>query len=642
MPTHLQASKARFAGFELDLRSSELIKDGRRTRLQGQPFQVLAHLLEHAGELVPREELRRLLWPDETFVDFDHGLNKAIAKLRDALDDSKSESSIIQTLPRRGYRLVPTVEWIGAGSESLPAAPPLPPPAAPFDLTSQAAPTASTPGISPGDRQAEAKPGVPRLRLLLALGFAAAALLALLWAGRRYWQQAPARPVVSSVAVLPLQNLSNNPDEEYFADGMTDELITDLSHIRSLRVISHASVSPLKKTALSMPEIADRLHVDAVVEGTILRTRDKVRITVQLVAAHPEQHLWAASFERPLGDALTLQNEIAAAAVSQMRAQITPEENAKLQAQTPVNAEAHDECLRARFFIEQETAEQLVKATPHLERAVQLAPNYAEAYAMLGEVWVYRVIDGLDSVHTAAPKAVSYAQKAIELDPNSAEGYEALGAALTLMRQWQQSEAALRHSLELKPNNASAAEELAILLDMLHRGEEGVTIMRQSAADNPVSVRSQRMYANVLYRARHFDEAIAQCHHVLELDPNRPLAYFILGSALAAKGRYAEAADAFAHIPHDPGELVWLAALRGDRERARRLLQEENKPAKSIYLAVARYLLGDQEGGLAELDRLANQEWHIQTYFLNCEFVFDPMRRDPRFVAILRKTGLPD
>jgi TolB-like protein/DNA-binding winged helix-turn-helix (wHTH) protein/Flp pilus assembly protein TadD len=620
MPRHLQTIKARFAGFELDLRASELIRNGRRTRLQGQPFRVLTLLLEHAGEVVTREQLRQLLWPQETFVDFDHGLNKAIAKLRDALDEPQAERSMIETLRRRGYRFVPAVEW--AGPESEPEAQPA--------VSPSGAPQATPARPRSALRRAIFRWALPTLLVLALAGSGAAR-----WRGQN-------RPAVRSLAVLPLQNLSNNPDEEYFADGMTDELITDLSHIRSLRVISHASVISLKKTNLTLPEIADRLRVDAVVEGTILRSADRVRITVQLVAAHPEQHLWAASYERALGDAVTLQNEIAMAAAAQIRAEITPTERAQLAAAAPVNPEAHDEYLRARFFIEQETSQQLVKATPHLERAIQLAPGYADAYAQLGEVWLYRGIDGLESIRTASPKAVSYGQKAIQLDPESSEGYEAVGAGLTLMHQWKDGETALRHSLELNPHNPRAAEELAILLDMLHRGPEAISLMRESAAANPVSVRSQRMFANVLFRARHFDEAIAQCHRVLELDPNREAAYFVLGNSLAAKGRYAEAGEAFAHLPGDRGRLVWLAALRGDRARARRLLADKKLPADGVYLAVARYLLGEQEAGLAEIDRLTNQEWHIRTYFLNCEMVYDPMRGDPRFTAILRKTGLPE
>lgn len=422
---------------------------------------------------------------------------------------------------------------------------------------------------------------------------------------------------------------------------MTDELITDLSHIHSLRVISHSSATALRGAHLSVPEIADKLNVDAVVEGTILRSSDKVRVNVQLIAAHPEQHLWAAQFERSLGDAVTLQNEIAAAAVAQMRTEITPEEHAQLQVETPVNPEAHDECLRGRFLLDQERPEQVVKAIPHFQRAIQVAPAYADAYALLGEGLAYEGIYGVQPLRTVLPQAIAYSRKAMVLDPHSTEAYEGLGMSLTLARQWQESEAMLRHSLELNPNNPRAAEELAILLDMVRRGDEAIGIMRRSAAANPVSVRSQRMYANVLYRARHFDEAIDQSRHVLELDPSRPLAYSILGDALAAKGRYAEADEAFHHMQNWDDHITWLAALRGDYTEARRLMAAH--PIKNRVLgAVVDYLLGDRVTGIRELDRLANQDLQVETYFLTCDPLFDPMRGDPRFAAIVRKTGLPE
>ena len=629
MQADAHPSRAQFAGFELDCRSSELIRHGRRIRLQGQPFRVLTLLLENAGEVVTREQLRRLLWPQETFVDFDHGLNKAIAKLRDVLDDSEAERSMIETLRRRGYRFVPAVQWAGPESEPetasvTPVTPAVEAPAEP--------PFAAVPGMAASYRRSLA------LRWGLAFSLLAGVLLG---GGVALRSSLHDPPTVRSLAVLPLKNLSNDPDQEYFADGMTDELITDLSHIRSLRVISHASVTQLKSTTLSLPEIADRLHVDALVEGTILRSAGRVRITVQLVAAHPEQHLWAASFERTLGDAVTLQNDIATAAAAQIRAEITPTERAQLALSSPGNPEALDECLRGRFLLEQEEPEQTLKAVQHLQRAVQLAPRYADAYALYSEAIAYEGIYGQERNRVVAPQVTAYARQALAIDPQSAEAYKALGLGFTLNRQFGLAETAYRHSLELNPNGTRAAEELAILLDMLHRGDEAVAVMKASAEANPVAVRTQRMYANVLFRARHFNEAIAQSHRVLELDPERKGAYFILGNALAAEGRYAEAEAAFRNTTWAPDSFEWLAALRGDRAEARRLLQLP-QPPDSTFQTVTLYLLGDREAALKQLDQLTNEDWDIRTYFLNCDAVFDPMRNDPGFAAILRKSGLPE
>src|SRR5215469_1947835 len=241
-----EALRAQFAGFELDLSSSELIRNGQVVRLQGQPFLVLRVLLDRAGEVVTREELQRQLWPDETFVDFDQGLNKAIAKLRDALGDSKTASALIQTLPRRGYRFTAEVQWIGP-------------------LNGQPIPVPDIPGVS--------QRGTIQVRYWLPAGLAALLLLAgTLWATRRTiagWSSS--RPTIQSVAVLPLTNLSSDPEQEYFADGMTEQLITDLSYARSLRVLSRESTISFKNSHLSVPQIAEQLQVDAVIQGTVLR-----------------------------------------------------------------------------------------------------------------------------------------------------------------------------------------------------------------------------------------------------------------------------------------------------------------------------------------------------------------------------------
>jgi TolB-like protein/DNA-binding winged helix-turn-helix (wHTH) protein len=274
MLSSTEAVKARFADFELDLSSGELTRNGRRFRLQGQPFMVLRVLLDRAGEVVTREELQQQLWPDDTFVDFDHGLNKTIAKLRDALDDPKTVSNLIQTLPRRGYRFNGEVNWIGA-TEGLPVA----------------------------EAEVISRRRIPNRYWLFGGLVLALFLTTALWLNRRMvlgWFSP--RPVIGSIAVLPLENLSNDPEQEYLADGMTEELTTDLSYAKSLRVLSRASTSEFKKSTLSLPQIAEQLHVDAVIEGTVLRVNNSVRVTIRLTAARPERQLWAASYERDAGD----------------------------------------------------------------------------------------------------------------------------------------------------------------------------------------------------------------------------------------------------------------------------------------------------------------------------------------------------
>jgi TolB-like protein/DNA-binding winged helix-turn-helix (wHTH) protein len=277
-----EAVRAQFADFELDLSSGELIRNGSKVRLQGQPFLVLHILLERSGEVVTREELQRILWPDETFVDFDQGLNKAIAKLRDALDDPKTSSALIQTLPRRGYRFTAPVNWIGSPN-GVPASP------------RSAAP----------QTEIVSRHSIP-IQYWIGGGLALALLLTtVLWINRHTVAEwISPRPVIQSLAVLPLKNLSNDPELQYLADGITDELITDLSYAKSLRVVSRSSSSRFKGSDLSAPEVARQLNVDGVIEGTVVGVNNSLRITIRLIAAKPDRQLWAASYERNIGDAV--------------------------------------------------------------------------------------------------------------------------------------------------------------------------------------------------------------------------------------------------------------------------------------------------------------------------------------------------
>jgi TolB-like protein/thioredoxin-like negative regulator of GroEL len=569
-------------------------------------------LLDHAGEVVTREELQRQLWPDETFVDFDHGLNKAIAKLRDALEDPKSDLKLIETLPRRGYRFTADVTWIRS-QVNLPAVPEAP-------AASHSNPTRSW-----------LFGGLALIVLLVtALGLNLRAF------GRH--------PMVHSIAVLPLVNLSNDPEQEYFADGMTDQLITNLSYAKSLRVVSRASTTTFKKSLLPLPQIAEQLQVDAVIEGTVLRTNNTIRTSIRLIAVKPERQLWSASYERDANDVLTLQKEIAAEAVAQVRAQFTPEERGRLDVESRINPEAYDEYLRARFFMGQEKG-QATTAIPHLERAIQLDPNFAAAYAALGEAWgMEGVWGGKISNRVTSVKALEYSMKAVSMDPNSSDAYASLGHSLMQSRRWNEGEAAMRHALELDPNNMIAGEYLALLLAQKGRPEESVRFGRELATANPVAVNLQRVYAMTLFRARKYDEAIAQCQRVLELDPNHSAAYGTLGSALVEKGRYQEAEAAFRHGPGNlanPGTQAWLYAREGNPGAARQILNA-NPSLSNPKTAVTRYLLGDKEAGLAELDHLANDLWFTNTYNLTNDPSYDPMRGDPRFLAIVKKTGVLD
>jgi TolB-like protein/DNA-binding winged helix-turn-helix (wHTH) protein/Flp pilus assembly protein TadD len=608
-----EAVKAEFADFELDLASGELGRSGHLVRLQGQPFLVLSVLLDHAREVVTREELQRQLWPDEAVVDFDHGLNKAIAKLRDALDDSNSTAGLIQTLPRRGYRFTAEVNWVGPSSGSPDSEAPV------------------------GSRRS-----IP-VRFWLGGAMVLALLLTTtLWINRyaiKDWFQP--RPVIRSVAVLPLINLSNDPDQEYLNDGITEELIADLSFAKSLRVVPLTSTRRFKGSLLSVPRIAEQLNVDALIEGTVLRANDTIRITIHLVTAKPERQLWAASYERNIRDAAQLQNEIAADAVAQIRTQLTPEEQDRLKLEGQINPEAYDEYLRARFFLSQET-QQEDKAIPHLEHAIRLDPNFAGAYAALGEAWGMDGVWGKMGNRETSARALKYSEQAVSLDPNSSEAYTSLGHSLMQARRWNDGETALRRAIQIDPNNFRAMQYLSLLLAQKARPDDSVAFARKAAIANPVAVDLQRIYGLMLFRARRYNEAITQLESAIHLDPNHLTIYGTLASAFVEEGRYQEAEDALRKGKTlDPGVWAWVYIREGTPDAARQLLKE-NPSLVSPETAVARYLLGEQEAGLAQLDYLANEKWSTKTYNFRNDPMFDPLRNDPRFTAIVKKTGLLD
>jgi TolB-like protein/DNA-binding winged helix-turn-helix (wHTH) protein len=360
--------RLRFGTFELDLRAGELRKHGLRIRLQEQPFQILAMLLEQPGEIVTREELRKRLWPADTFVDFDHGLNKAISKIREALGDSAESPRFVETVARRGYRFLAEVKIA--------------------DTT----PIHSTEPTAQPRRTAEARPvlggksAVPKTCPRSFTWKISALVVLLVMASLVTWRlnswKHPSS-VVRSLAVLPLESLSSDASQDYFADGMTDELISDLGQISALRVISRTSVMAYKHARKPLPQIARELNVDAVVEGTVLRSGDQVRITAQLIEASTDKHLWSQSYEGELRDTLALQNQVARAIADQIRINLNSQEQAALKNVRVVNPQAYESLLKGRYFWNKRTADGLKVALAYFNQAIDEDPKYAQSYSGL-------------------------------------------------------------------------------------------------------------------------------------------------------------------------------------------------------------------------------------------------------------------
>lgn len=634
MPSALSGSILQFGHYQLDCGRFELRCRDRAVRLERKPMELLILLASRQGQLVTRTEIAEQLWSADVFVDTEHGINTAIRKLRHLLHDNPDNPRYIQTVTGMGYRFITPITTVDEVAPEVQVATLLPAVAEPVETPSPV-------------QLSEDGNGRARHRLWLALTIACSMItaivaLAMVPAVRaRYLGWLGFRPAIQSVAVLPLANLSNDPEQEYFADGMTEQLITDLSYVRSLRVLSRESAIHFKNSQLSVPQIAEQLHVDAVIQGSVLRAGDVVRTTIRLTAAQPEQQLWAASYERNVSDVITLQNQIAADAVSQIRARLTPAEQTRLKLESHINPGAYDEYLRGRFFISQE---QPGKAIPHLEHAIALDPDFAVAYGVLGEAWsvdgVQGGVLGRGNKENAA-KALDYSEKAVNLDPSSSEAYTALGHSLMQAHRFNEGETALRRAIDLDANNPYAATYLAILLVEKGRGDEGIRILREVAEKNPVAVHFVRIYAAMLHQTRHFDESLAVVQRALELDPNHQPTYAVLGRDLVEKGQFLEAEDAYRKAGQlTPPFQAWIYAREGNFQAARKILND-NPTIVNPHSAVARYLIGDQEAGLAELDT-AVKNWNTKSYLMRCDPLFDPMRKDPRFTEIVKRTGLLD
>ena len=417
-PRH--TSIVRFGTYEVSLQSGEVRKAGVRIKVQQQPMRLLEILLERPGQVVTREELRSQIWPNEDFGDFDQAVNIAIAKLRSALGDSAENPRYIETLPKRGYRFIADVSVVDPAARTK---------------KSESA-TGDLPGAEPGPKfqgagltVAPKHPLWPTRWVIVALVLVLSLPIVAVWLFRSSGRGPTG---IRSLAVLPLENLSGDASQNYFADGMTDELITDLAQISALRVISRTSVMVYKGARKPLPQIARELNVDAVVEGTVLRSGDQVRITAQLIEASSDKHLWSQSYEGELRDTLALQNRVARAIADQIRINLTPQEQAALKHVKVVNPEAYQSYLKGRYFWNKRTADGLKVALAYFNQSIDEDPKYAQAYsgladtyALLGD-WQYAAMTPKE----ALPKAKAAATKALELDSALGEAHNSLAFVL--------------------------------------------------------------------------------------------------------------------------------------------------------------------------------------------------------------------
>src|SRR5580700_1839157 len=514
-------SVVRFGTYEVSLQSGEVRKAGLRIRVQQQPMKLLGILLEHPGEVVTREELRSRVWPNESFGDFDQALNIAIGKLRSALGDSAENPRFIETLPKRGYRFIAEVSVLDAG-----ARPKRPEPSA-RDL-----PGSQENKTEPGHKLQDGGLGVTSKHRLWPTRWIIVALALIvslsILSVSRLRSRAPAPTGIRSLAVLPLENLSGDDSQNYFADGMTDELITDLAQISALRVISRTSAMVYKGARKPLPQIARELNVDAVIEGTVLRSGDQVRITAQLIEASTDKHLWSQSYEGELRDTLALQNRVASAIADQIRINLTPQEQAALKSVEVVNPIAYESYLKGRYFWNKRTADELRVALAYFNQAIEQDPKYArsysglaDTYALLGD-WQYAAM----SPKEAFPKAKAAAIKALELDSSLGEAHNSLAFVLDGF-DWDLEAAGreFRQAIELSPGYATAHHWYAWHLSLLGQYDEAIAEMRKAQSLDPLSLIINSDLAELLIMAHSYDESMQQSLNTIEMYPNFALAH---------------------------------------------------------------------------------------------------------------------
>lgn len=610
--THPATRVARFGSFEVDLRAGELRKKGVRIRLQEKPFQMLSALLEHPGELITREALRQRLWSSDTFVDFDGSLNTAVGKLREALGDSAENPRFVETVPRRGYRFIAPVE---KQSSSLPAA------------------TASGSSVL-----SAAQPQGP-------LPTEAAVKVARAWRA--------SGPEEKAIAVLPFENFSSEDEQEYFCDGITEELINALTRVDELRVVARTSAFAFKGQHRDIRKIGEELNVRTVVEGSVRKAGDQLRITAQLINTPSGYHVWSQRYDRKLQDVFAIQEEIAQSIVRALSIRLIGRAERPLVSKHTDNLEAYDLYLKGLHRWHKQTKEDMSRAIQNFEQAVTKDPNFAPAY--VGTSDCYRLLGwwGALPPGEAMQKAKVAATKAVEIDATFGAAHRVLAGVLGhTWEDWPGAEQGFRRAIELNPADAiTHASYGIVLLFPLGRAEESIDQLRQARDLDPLSAFHTTCLGWALHMGRRFDEAIDQASEALELDSDFYLAHLVKGWAYEQKSQFDEAMDSFENakasagpIPVVLGSLAHAHALCGATADAARLVDSLKQMSTERYIppidvAVGYAGLGEKKQVLEWLDKAyADRTPRLTSVRLDPRF--DELRAEARFGALMNKMGL--
>jgi TolB-like protein/DNA-binding winged helix-turn-helix (wHTH) protein/Tfp pilus assembly protein PilF len=628
MPPQSQLPRVvRFGTFEVEVPAGELRKNGLKLKLQEQPFQVLCMLLEHPGEVVTREDLRSRLWPGDTFGDFDHGLNGAIKRLRDTLGDSSENPRFVETLARRGYRFIAPVDKVAEPKTGL------------RSLLARAT-------------------HVSRLPYVLVPAGAAVAIIALIaafnWAGNYRSSIGAGGLTIKSLAVLPLKNFSSDPEEEYFADAMTDQLIAELSRINSLKIISRTSVMQYKgEERKSLPQIARELGVDGIIEGSVLRSGNRVRIAANMIYAPTDQSLMAETHEGDLSDVLKIQREVAESITAKIGVKLTPEQQYRFREAPKVNPEAYQAYLAATH-VDTSGYQGIKRAQSYLEKAIEKDPNFVSAYNSMAMSYVLLAANRWQSPGEAFPTAKQAIHKAMELDEKNCDAH-AVFARISWEYDWdwQTAEKMYLNGLELCPNDSGLHFEYAVYKAVNGRIAEARAEMAKTRELDPIRSEPLDGEAVINYHLRDYKALIEIDRAFVVQDSNNWLAHYWLGVGYEGSGQMLQAIPEYQKaVDLSQGDSDTIAALAhayaatSKRAEAQKILHEWLRQSETSYvspymIATVYAGLGGKDKAFDYLEKAYEERSADLPYFLRADLRMDNLRSDPRFKDLMHRMSFP-
>jgi TolB-like protein/DNA-binding winged helix-turn-helix (wHTH) protein/Tfp pilus assembly protein PilF len=638
-----QATIYRFGPYELRSRTRELYKAGIKLKLRPQPFQVLRILVVHAGDVVTREELRNQLWSKETFVDFEHGLNTSIKELRGVLSDSASEHRYIETLPRLGYRIIVPVEVDEPPSVNQGTAQP------------RTVAAENLAGKKISQHRILQVLILRRWPVLLGISIILFAVVGSYF----QWSRSRVRPQPASgrlmLAVLPFENLTGDAGQDYFSDGLTEEMITQLGRLdpQHLGVIARTSVMHYKHTQEQLDQIGSELGVQYVLEGSVRRDANKVRISAQLIQTKDQTHVWARQYDRELINLLVLQGEIAEEIAGGIQLTIGDHkriDSAHQASLSPNVYEAYDLYLKGRYFWNKRTVQGFQQAIEYFQQAIAKDPNSARAYAGLADSYALMSSFTLAPQNEFMPKARTAAQRAVELDDKLAEAHTSLALVTENYDwDWQNAEEEFRRAIQLNSNYATAHHWYAEFLAYQGRFDEAFKESERARQLDPLSLIIATDHGAILYFSRQYDRAIEQFRAVLDMEPNFPRAHLLV-FAYVQKGLFADALadiEKWRRVDDAPGSWAIEAYVFGrsgrrvEALRALEKLQQSNRRQQMDPAAIALAYVGmdNKDEAFAWLQKAYSEHSNAITT-LKVDPIYDPLRSDPRFQELLRRVGV--